>query len=592
MFDPNLPRRCRCFGLGVLALAALTASSVSPSSALAAAPEEAETTEETAPEDAAADAGDGAEQPSERKPGEPDPSVIQQPPGAEATPDEVGEDKEKVRLESQEQARQREAEEKARAEAEEQALVQAEKDRYNRKNRPWIKRWRPERNTIELGVFGGMFFANPDHDFYDPKTRPPEPLWRISPDVGVRLGYFPLRALGVEAEFSAVPSRMRTITNDPVFLYGFRGHAIAQLPFYNVVPFFLAGYGLMGIKSNVILLGDDIDPAFHYGGGVKVYFTRHIGARIEARNIISARENIQNSGVSHVQVLAGLTFTWLRAKPKKLPPMPPPEDPDRDNDGFLNNVDACPDDAGVEPDGCPDSDGDGFPDKVDKCPTVPGVEPDGCPVEDTDSDGIMDPDDECVFKPENYNGFEDEDGCPDELPPQVKEFTGTIEGIEFDFNKDTIRPVSKPVLDKAIGILDEFPDIRVKIVGHTDDVGTEEFNQDLSRRRAESVKKYMVDGGIAGDRIETEGLGSADPLVPNDSDANRARNRRIEFQVVDQSPEGAAGSKKKAEEDAAKVREQDEAEAKAAAEKADSEAKGKKGRRKKKGKKGKTGDAK
>lgn len=386
---------------------------------------------------------------------------------------------------------------------------------------------------VELGIFGGMLFLHEDHDLYDPVTAPPEPIWAASPDVGLRLGYFPLRALGVEAEFSGVPTRMRTLTNDPLFVYGFRGHLIAQLPYYSVVPFFLVGGGLLGVKSHVLLLGDDVDPAFHYGGGLKVFVNRWLGFRLEARNIISAAQAKQDSGTFHAQVLAGLTITLGRKKHKPLPPEPPPEDPDRDKDGIPNVSDACPDQPGVEPHGCPDTDGDGFRDTVDKCPEVPGVEPDGCPVKDTDGDGIPDPTDACPFQPENFNGHEDEDGCPDELPPEVKEFTGTIPGIEFDFNKATIKPSSRPTLDRAIEILEEYPDIKVHIIGHTDDVGTPEFNQQLSEQRAEAVKKYLVDGGIDASRITTEGRGATDPQAPNDNEENRAKNRRIEFEVVE-----------------------------------------------------------
>lgn len=426
------------------------------------------------------------------------------------------------------------AQEQARVEA--AAKAQAEVDRKRRKDQPWLERWRPERHMIELGIFGGAFLANDEHDLYDPRTAPQEPLWRAAPDVGVRLAYFPLRPLGVETEFSAVPHRVRSITNDPVFVYGFRAHAIAQLPFHSVTPFFLAGGGLLGVKSHLIVLGDDIDPAFHYGGGIKVFFNRWVGARVEARNIVSALEATQNSGASHIQVLAGLTFTFLRAKPKPLPPEPPPEDPDRDRDGFRNEVDECPDDAGVGPHGCPDTDGDGFRDSRDACPETPGIAPDGCPAKDTDQDGYNDPVDDCPTEPENYNGYQDGDGCPDELPEVVKKFTGTIEGIFFEFNEAKIRPESKPVLDDAVETLKEFDTIRVRITGHTDDVGTEEFNQELSEKRAAAVKQYLVEHGIDASRIETVGRGSSVPLVPNTSDENRAKNRRIEFQVI----EGAA----------------------------------------------------
>jgi OOP family OmpA-OmpF porin len=395
----------------------------------------------------------------------------------------------------------------------------------------WIKRWAPQRNLGELGISAGVFLPNPQHDLYDPTTRPSEPFWNAGPDIAFRGGFYPLRSLGVEAEFNAMPTRMRTITNDPIFLYGFQAHAVFQLPYYSVVPFFLVGGGLLGVRSNVVLQGRDVDGALHYGAGVKIHLTKVIGLRFEARNIMSATEALQNAGAAHVQVLGGIIFTLGRKPPPPEPIKPPPPDPDRDKDGILNAKDQCPDTAGVEPHGCPDSDGDTFIDSKDACPEVPGVAPDGCPVKDTDEDGFLDPDDDCVFEKETPNNYKDDDGCPDDLPPEVKKFSGTIAGIEFDTKKDTIRPVSKPVLDKAVEVLKEFTDISVNIVGHTDDVGAPEFNLDLSKRRAEAVKKYLVDKGIDASRITTEGRGMTDPEVPNDSEANRAKNRRIEFEV-------------------------------------------------------------
>nr|MCH9686554.1 hypothetical protein [Deltaproteobacteria bacterium] len=315
--------------------------------------------------------------------------------------------------------------------------------------RPWHRRWEAQRNLVELGFFGGLLRPSDEHDLYDPRTRPQDPLWRLGADVGVRAAYFPLKPLGVEAEFSANPTRVRTITNDFAFVYGFRSHVILQVPIMRIVPFLLGGYGLMGVRSNILILGNDVDPAFHYGGGVKMYVTKRLVARLEARQIVSATATQQDSGTSHFQALAGLSFVLGRIKPVQPAYVEPP-DPDRDKDGFLNEADECPDVAGVGPTGCPDTDGDGFVDKVDACPEVPGVAPDGCPLKDSDDDKILDIDDDCPFVKETYNGVDDDDGCPDELPPELIVFTGELPGIEFDFGKATIRDVSRPLLDDAI----------------------------------------------------------------------------------------------------------------------------------------------
>src|SRR5690606_15884642 len=130
------------------------------------------------------------------------------------------------------------------------------------------------------------------------------------------------------------------------------------------------------------------------------------------------------------------------------------------------------------------------------------------------------------------NGYQDQDGCPDELPPEIEEFSGVIEGIKFEYDSAKVRKSSSPKLDKAIEVLQRFPDVRLEVVGHSDDKGTREYNLDLSKRRAEAVVDYIVAGGIDRSRLRSRGAGPDEPMVPNDSNANRAKNRRTEFRVL------------------------------------------------------------
>ena len=102
-------------------------------------------------------------------------------------------------------------------------------------------------------------------------------------------------------------------------------------------------------------------------------------------------------------------------------------------------------------------------------------------------------------------------------------------GINFDFNSDVIKPESKPTLDKVIAILKEKPDWKFAVEGHTDNIGGDTFNQTLSDKRAASVVKYLTDGGIGADRLSSSGYGLTRPLAPNDSEAERAQNRRVEL---------------------------------------------------------------
>src|SRR5688572_16780990 len=221
---------------------------------------------------------------------------------------------------------------KADAAPKEGRAAKRAREKEQERKKPWLRRWEPQRHLGELGIAAGVFFPSDDHDLYEPITRPQKPLWQAGADVSFRAAYFPLRPLGIEAEFSANPTRARTSTNDFVFVYGFRGHLIVQVPVTRIQPFLLGGYGLMGVRSHILILGRDIDPAFHYGGGVKLAITRMLSARVEARQIVSALARQENSGTFHVQLLAGVSLVLGRKT--DVPPIAIPEDPDRDKDGI------------------------------------------------------------------------------------------------------------------------------------------------------------------------------------------------------------------------------------------------------------------
>ncbi|MEM9452905.1 MAG: OmpA family protein [Myxococcota bacterium] len=428
-----------------------------------------------------------------------------------------------------------------------------------RGDQKWIRRWAPERNTGEIGVFGGVIFPHPRLELFEPSFDRPDqgfvPLRRVSPEVGARVGYYPLRILGVEAEGAVMPTT--TTTDERALVWGLRGQLVAQLPFWSVTPFALAGVSGLGVSSERDAVGNDVDLGFHYGVGVKVFLNRIVGLRLDLRDNLTARRGVGESVIHSPEVLLGLTITLGR--PRSEPTLPP----DTDGDGIFDPDDQCVDEPGVaEYDGCPipDTDGDGILDPDDKCVDEPGVAAyDGCPIPDTDGDGVLDPDDacvnepgvaefrgcpdtdgdgiadpddQCVRTPETTNGYKDADGCPDEVPKEIKTFTGVIKGIFFDTGKATIKAKSKPRLDKAVKVLTDYPDIRIEIIGHTDDRGDDGFNLRLSRDRAEAVKTYFIDEGIDGARIETRGAGESEPIADNRSKKGRAKNRRIEFELL------------------------------------------------------------
>ncbi len=129
----------------------------------------------------------------------------------------------------------------------------------------------------------------------------------------------------------------------------------------------------------------------------------------------------------------------------------------------------------------------------------------------------------------------------EEPPPPVEEMPVTskiivLRGLSFfDFDKSDIRPDSRPVLDEAAALLRQNKDINSSIEGHTDALGSDEYNQALSIRRAEAVFRFLVNRGVAPERLEVSGFGESRPVADNDTESGRAQNRRVEIHVVEQT---------------------------------------------------------
>jgi outer membrane protein OmpA-like peptidoglycan-associated protein len=418
---------------------------------------------------------------------------------------------------------------------------------------PYEAGYPPDNNLLELGVFGGIFFPAGEHNLRDESLGRQRAL-KISPELGARLGWYPLSFLGIEGEVMAARSKVKGV-NTRAMAYSGRGNLVLQAPLPYVVPFVTGGVGKLGLIGET--MGSDADVAWNFGVGAKVPLTHGLSLRIDGRDNLTARTG--GDGQAHsFELLLGLTAVIGRARNE--PPAPPA---DSDRDGVLDRDDKCPAELGVAPSGCPaDSDGDsvldrddycpkeagpapkgcpiidtdpdkdGVPLPCDACPTEVGVKPDGCPIRDTDKDGILDDKDKCVKEPETKNGFEDSDGCPDTIPEKLKKFTGVVEGIYFDVGKATIRNQSTPKLEGAANVLKEFPSISMEISGHTSSEGDPAFNQKLSQDRADAVKQWLVEKGIPSQRIKTRGAGPDEPIANNKTPAGKIKNRRIEFKVI------------------------------------------------------------
>ena len=256
-----------------------------------------------------------------------------------------------------------------------------------------------------------------------------------------------------------------------------------------------------------------------------------------------------------------------------------PREVDRDFDGVPDRVDQCPDIPGpADNHGCPwpDRDGDGVPDYKDKCPDKYGpADNDGCPrkkkirfcdekdeesdtepdekttpcvprkvkpdpfLHDRDHDGIPDDIDKCPDEPETINGVDDDDGCPDEGEGVTvflsKQEIRILQQINFETNKAVIKPDSYHIVDEVAAQLRAHPEVlKLRIEGHTDNVGNAPYNMKLSQARAESVKKYLVDKRVDPNRLVPVGYGLTKPIASNKTPFGRAQNRRVQFVILEQ----------------------------------------------------------
>jgi len=300
--------------------------------------------------------------------------------------------------------------------------------------------------------------------------------------------------------------------------------------------------------------------------GFNFWFNENIAFNIQT----TYKEAFEDDGVDHFQHVAGIKIAFggtdtdgdgIYDDEDECPETPGLEEfngcPDADGDGIPDREDSCPDQAGpAEFNGCPDTDGDGIADPNDDCPTVAGLEefngcpdadgdgvkdgddncPDeagpvennGCPFEDRDNDGVLDKDDQCP----DVAGTEANNGCPQvsvEIIDELNEYSKTI---LFDLNKASIRKDSYGALESIAEIMTEYPNTVFHIEGHTDSSGRDAYNLELSKKRAASVRDFLVnEEDIEASRVTSEGYGEAEPIATNKTDAGRQKNRRVEVSL-------------------------------------------------------------
>ncbi len=364
----------------------------------------------------------------------------------------------------------------------------------------------------------------------------------------------------------------RTIERTDMMYYGLDGqfkYSLGQLlntKWFDPSVLVGGGYTFLGKASS---------GNANAGLNLTVWVTENIGIYAQSvyKHQFEKEEEVRGNGITvptHLQHSAGVTFRFggkdtdgdgVLDKYDECPEIAGPKElkgcPDSDKDGIVDPKDDCPFEAGLaEFNGCPDTDGDGIPDNADACPEEPGIAQfNGCP--DTDGDGIVDAQDQCPEEkgPAANNGCpwpdNDGDGVPnhlDECPeiagpasnkgcPEVKEehvrqLNEYGKTILFNTGKATFQEQTYPVLDNMARVMNQFPNAKFAIEGHTDSTGSDKINDPLSDARANAVKDYLISKGISASRLSAQGFGSKKPIDTNDTPTGRANNRRTEVRLV------------------------------------------------------------
>ncbi len=383
-----------------------------------------------------------------------------------------------------------------------------------------------------------------------------------------------------------IDEKIRHIGLDAIFKFG-KGP---------VAPYLLGGWQQLQFENDDPAWGHRTEHGFEAGGGVMISAAPRVAIRLEARDVFFEFDDFPPDvpdGLNHnIFLTAGLSFALGGSSStadadsdgvsdkKDLCPETPigalvdmkgcPIDGDNDGvfdgldqcantpakarvdakgcpkdsdkDGVYDGIDACDDTpagAKVDAKGCPsDADNDGVPDGLDQCANTPAgarVDSKGCTV-DSDGDGIVDGIDRCPNTPTGAKV--DKDGCPIQVSEKEIELLDkgviTVRDIHFETAKWDILPDSYSILDEIGGILIQWPQLRIEIGGHADARGSDAYNLDLSQKRSQAVLDYLLSKFPKIERAQytAKGYGESQPVAPNTSVEGMARNRRVEFKVL------------------------------------------------------------
>lgn len=362
----------------------------------------------------------------------------------------------------------------------------------------------------ELGIFVGAHLWNPDQGF---GYLGPQSKLDHTAAFGLRLGLGLHPRFALEAELALSPTTTMPLTDGAntakVMGVGYRLHGLVHFATGRVRPYLtIGGGGLSTTTSDSLIVLAHNGYTIDGGLGLKVDVKPNWGLRLEGKALLSPGNPDAAAIVPNGEVTLGLYGRFGAPTPPPKPALPP--EGDADNDGVTNAVDACPEQAGVAASkGCPvapgDADGDGFPDATDKCP----------------------------LQAEVKNDWADDDGCPDEAPPPaLRGVVGPLSGVSFASDKADLLPESYPALDRVLQALLVTPLAKLEIAGYTDNSGTTEVNHELSQKRADAVKAYLISKGVDPARLMAKGYGEEKPVADNSTPEGREKNRRVELHLL------------------------------------------------------------
>ena len=409
----------------------------------------------------------------------------------------------------------------------------------------------------ELGVVGGGQYYAKEHTLGrqegDPDVQSPAHAGTGGLLFGVNLN----RYLSVEAEALATRTNTRDFTTD-LWIFQLGGHLrLHPATTGRVQPYLMLGYGaIASLADDEEVQENDQDGVGRAGLGLRIGLSERLNLRIEGRvqssmafasDVLAVGDETGYGGpdflgLATLSVNVGATrpklFVADRVVEKDV------ETLDDDGDGLINRADRCPKvaediDRWEDEDGCPDEDNDkdGLADAKDRCPLRAETrnqidDDDGCPEEDADGDSIVGTRDQCPDAAETRNGFKDGDGCSDDLPGDVRRFSGVVAGVRFSGRTATLSRASNAVLDQAAAMMKQYPDLRIEVGGHSDGAGKGDGGRELSQKHAERVRDYLVSKGIEANRIVPVGYGADRPIDSNKTARGRAKNQRVEFRLL------------------------------------------------------------